>query len=193
VKCAHLIIVAGLPCSGKSHLLTAIESGHADHVRSALDVDRSVPLHIVNAITTVADELSGRQQVLLHYDLFAREKDADQRLQQLAGNATRLSFLTVVVPAVELRKRHRVRLVAFLRSLGSLATWRRGRVWFRMRRHRALHRLYREDEQVLQRYAAWMKGSERFSAEHWVVDCSDEAFRCVRAADTVAANMFGAA
>jgi hypothetical protein len=181
MTCGHLIVVAGLPCSGKSHLLSAIEAGSAAHVAAALGIDTSAPLHIAHARDSAADDLAGRSQVLLHFDLFAQRKGVDTLLQQLSRQAERVSFLTVVVPAADLRERHGIRLSAFMRSLALPATWKTGRVWFRLRRHRALRRLYGREAAVRTYYADWIAGCEAFSADHWVVDCTDEQFRCVRA------------
>jgi hypothetical protein len=177
--CRRLIVVGGLPCSGKSFLLTALQEGGASRVAEALELGADVSY--LHARNTRMQDISELDQVVLHFDLFARRFDSDNGLAELLACARTVTGVTAVVPIAELRTRHRLRLRRFIRSLAFTATWKTGQVWSRIRRHAGLYLLYRNEMAVSRMQDDWIAFLSARAGRQLLVDCSDAQFRLLPA------------
>lgn len=170
-------MLAGLPGAGKSFVIGALRAGQAGNLSGALGLQSSEDLPVL-----LARDLGGPggetfDQALLHLDLFAQPPSSHAFLDRWIRSAERVSFVTIAVPVVELRARHRARLVRYLRSLASVETWTSGRMWRGLRRHLGLVLLFRRRRAMESIYRRWVAYAARRGGPHLLVDCSDAELR----------------
>lgn len=172
MKCKHLVVVAGLPCSGKSYLLANWRkrgvSGGPLHEICATPL-ATTTLAVLKSRDVSSHELGEHDLVLLHYDLFSRHVHGrNRKLPALLDASESHSFITVFSPSALLRQRHDRRIRSLLRSLVAPKNWMARRLPYQLQKDLRLWALYRRPRSVARIHADWLDFIADCPAPHYL-------------------------
>jgi hypothetical protein len=168
VSFPHVVVVGGVPCVGKSHLVER----HLEVLRALLRDDG--PLHGQDPIIITMKEFESgtrpaNHPMVLHYDLVRNHEGLDnRRLALLIPSAERTTFLTLVASSSTLARRHNVRLRSLVRAAIRPGFYSGSQASYRLRRHLRLAILYRRPSALRRLHAEWFRFGAGISRHHFV-------------------------
>jgi hypothetical protein len=176
---AHVVVMAGASCSGKTTLTARLLKGELPALAGALDLAPQAPYHVLHGRDWEGVEAAAEEHVLVQYDLtaetpFASEGAVSERALDLLNHARHLTLLTVWERPDELKRRLETRFeerggLAFT-LVQTLAKRRVGPAWRSLQRFRQRRRLFGQPDDLWALYQRWFASCARMqTTAHWVV------------------------
>jgi len=175
----RLILLAGVPCVGKSFLIKRIREGSAPLLSEQLEMSHPSSWMYVSASELPAGGASFIEQMVLHYDLLGpwedgrRDYEACGVLGAILDGSDEATVVTLWATPEDLLRRLRQRQA---RLLWSFRNWRdHQQRLYRWRRFRRIERLYADPPRLFAQYDQWFAFCSRYrvKAHYMVISVSD--------------------
>jgi len=173
VSTKRLIVIAGLPCAGKTTLLSRMREGEYPSLCQQLRLDDPLLWTYVNAVQLPEISHSTVEQMVLHYDIYTqRSPKGYDSLSELMSKSDNIVLLTLWTSPEILLRRSRSRLIRTFIALVLRPKEYRS-VRSHLRGHWQLQLVYRDSLRVLRLYHKWFEFCRVCCLPtHWILDCN---------------------
>jgi len=165
----RLIVIAGLPCSGKSTLIAALQRGELPTLQQKLAIDDPLDWAYIQACDLPTLKGLYARKLVLHYDILAQRSPTGYRfIAGLLRNTDQAVFLTLRAESKILIARNRLRLREIVQVCIRHAAYRR-QVIRRLRNILNRYLIYRNRRAVFDLYFHWFSFCmDCGNHTHWV-------------------------